>query len=139
MLPGHLRHLVHDGDVRVVALHFLVVLGDVSNDVLDLHVLSSVGAAELGRLVVLLELQEVRLDVVLRLGNVQVLVLAEDGVVEGDVEVLALLRGYFFMLVIDVVGIGKHGQVVKVADDRTDQIDLAVHQQQPNVSLLLLC
>lgn len=139
MLPGHLRHLVHDGDVRVVALHFLVVLGDVSNDVLDLHVLSSVGAAELGRLVVLLELQEVRLDVVLRLGNVQVLVLAEDGVVEGDVEVLALLRGYLFVLVIDVVGIGKHGQVVKVADDRTDQIDLAVHQQQPNVSLLLLC
>ena len=139
MLPGHLRHLVHDGDVRVVALHFLVVLGDVSNDVLDLHVLSSVGAAELGRLVVLLELQEVRLDVVLRLGNVQVLVLAEDGVVEGDVEVLALLRGDLFMLVIDVVGIGKHGQVVEVADDRTDQIDLAVHQQQPNVSLLLLC
>ena len=139
MLPGHLRHLVHDGDVRVVALHFLVVLGDVSNDVLDLHVLSSVGAAELGRLVVLLELQEVRLDVVLRLGNVQVLVLAEDGVVEGDVEVLALLRGDLFVLVIDVVGIGKHGQVVEVADDRADQIDLAVHQQQPNVSLLLLC
>lgn len=54
-------------------------------------------------LVVFFELQEVRLDVVLGLGNMKVLVLAEDGIIEGDVEVFTLLRRYLFVLIIYVV------------------------------------
>lgn len=45
LLSGHLRHFVHDGDVGIVALYFLVVLRDISNNVFDFHVLSGVGAA----------------------------------------------------------------------------------------------
>lgn len=57
-------------------------------------------------LVVFFELEEVGLDVVLGLGNMKVFVLAEDGIIEGDVEVFTLLGGYLFVLIIYVVGIG---------------------------------
>lgn len=111
----------------VITLNFLIVLWDIPDYVFDLHVLSSVSAAELCSLVVLFELKEIRLDVILCLRDMKILVLAKDGIIEGNVEVLALLGGNFFVDIVNVVGIGKHGQIVEIADDRTDQVNLAVY------------
>lgn len=127
LLSGHLRHFVHNGDMRIIALHFLIVFGNIPDYVFDLHVLSSVGAAELCRLIVLFELKEIRLDVILCLRNMEVFVLAKDGIIKGDVEIFALFGGNLFVEIVDVVGIGKHGQIVKVTNNRTDQVDLAVN------------
>lgn len=128
LLSGHLRHFVHDGDVGIVALNFLIILRNISDNVFDFQVFSGVGAAELGSLVVLLKLEKVGLDVVLRLGDMKVFVFAEDCIIEGEFKVFPLFRWYLFVLIVDVVGIGKHGEIVKIADNRTDQIYLTIYQ-----------
>jgi hypothetical protein len=126
---GELLDVAHDGDLFLEAVDFAVVFGDVSDDVLEFHVLQVFLVFHQFRCLVLrLELFEVWLHSALGFGDVQVFVFLEDGVfvVEGDG--LALAQGDVFLGEVDLEEIGDHGEVVVVPHQGTDQVDCAFNE-----------